>query len=84
MVMGLDLHQDIDGLDAPAIALRDTIGEESLGHAALDYRGIVSIGGQHASGILAIRRLDHVEKRLRHGSAIDDEFSIEDLVPAML
>jgi hypothetical protein len=84
MIVGLDLHQNIDGLVHAHVTARRRIGKESRGAAAFDDSGVVPVRREHAAGIAGIRGADHREQRQRHGLTVDDELGIEYLVPAML
>ncbi len=84
MVVGLHLHQDVDGLGASAIDAGARIGEPALAHRALDDRGVVAIRREHTLRRFRMRVADHREERLRLRLTVDDEVRIEDLVAAML
>ena len=82
MVVGLDLHQDVHRL-AVLAPLAVGFREEAHRLMALDYRSVVLVRGQHAFGRGLVGQLDHAEQRVRLDGAIDGEFGVEDLVPAV-
>ena len=84
MIVRLHLHQDIDRLDDAVVALRLRVGEEAHAARAFDHRGVVAVSGQHTCGVRGISHANHGEQRLGLRLAVDDEFGIEDLVPAVL
>ena len=83
MVVRLDLHQDVHRL---AVLLPHPIGfrEEAHRFMTLDHRRVVLVGGQHTFRRSLVGQLDHAEQRVRLNRAIDREFGVEDLVPAVL
>ncbi len=60
------------------------VGEEAPGAEALDDRGVVLVGGQHAVAVHLVGVLDHAEQRLVLALAVDVPAGIEDLVAAVL
>ena len=83
MVVGLHLHQDVSRLvnRFPNTVYAD---QHSLSAAALDHRGVVAVGRQHALRRGLVRQLDHLEQRQRLLDAVYGVARVENLVAAML
>ena len=84
MVVGLDLHQNADGLAMKAVGGRVWIGEEQASFGPFHDRGVVAVCGQDAGRAAVGGVADHLEQRLALLLAVDDEVGVEDLVPAVL
>ncbi len=84
MIVGLDLHQYIDGLACACIPMRPGIRKEPCGGCARDDGGVVAIGGEHSGGIARVSGANHRKQGHGHRDAVDDEPGVEYLVPAML
>ena len=84
MIVGLDLHQDVDRLVAGLVAAATRLREPAAAGPAFDHRGVVAVGRQHALRAAAVRVADHAEQRLFAARAVDDPVGVEDLVPAVL
>ncbi len=84
VVVGLHLHEDVDGLVDRAVDIGLGIREVALAQRAFDDGRVVAIGAEHAFRILRVRVADHREQRLRLLLAVDDPVRVEDLVAAVL
>ncbi|MNZ86854.1 hypothetical protein D3C78_1056930 [compost metagenome] len=84
MVVGLHLHQDVHRLLMGGVLVAARLREEAPGGEALDHRGVVLVGAQHAFAVQLVGVLDHAEQRLVLAFAVDVPAGIEDLVPAVL
>ena len=84
VVVGLHLHEDVDGFGVRAVDARRGVREPALAGAALDHRRIVAIGAQDTLRCASMGVADHGEQRLRLALAIDDPVRVEDLVAAVL
>ena len=84
VVVRLHLHQDVDGFRMRAVDARRRVREPAQSLAALDDRGVVAVGAQHALRRARVGVADHGEQRLRLALAVDDPVGVEDLVAAML
>ncbi len=85
VVVGLDLHQDVDRLATTAI---DAVGGIRIPaqprRRAFDHCRVVAIGREHALGIARMGVADHREQRLVARRAVDHPGGVEDLVAAVL
>ena len=84
VVVGLNLHQDLDILFLIAVAALFGVHQEALSPAPLDHCRIVLVGGKHLPRGLLSGVADHLEQGLVLLLPIHDPVSIEDLVPAVL
>ncbi|MND85833.1 hypothetical protein D3C80_777720 [compost metagenome] len=84
VVVGLHLHQDVHGLLGGAVLAGRRVREEAAGGGALDHRGVVLVGGQHAFTVHLVGVLDHAEQALLLRLAVDVPAGVEDLVAAVL
>ena len=84
VIVRLDLHQDVDRLVGRGVGPAAGRHEPAPPVPALDHRGIVAVGGQHAARIARVRVADHAEQRLLAALAVDDPVGVEDLVTAVL
>ncbi len=83
MVVGLDLHQDVNRLLMSTVFTGARLGEEATGNKALDDRGVVLVRGQHTFAVHLVGVLDHAEQALFLSLAVDVPAGVEDLVPAV-
>ncbi len=84
MVVRLDLHQDVDRLDAAAVNMRLRVGEVTGADGAFDDRGVIAVSGQDATRIARVRIADHGEQGFVPLAAVDDPVGVEDLMAAVL
>ena len=84
VVVGLDLHQDVDRFLMVAIDVAFACREVTPGSRTFHHGGVVTVGGQHAIRMMLVGVLDHLEQRVRLRFAVDGPVRIEDLVAAML
>src|SRR5690606_14444132 len=83
VVVGLDLHQDVNRLLMSTVFTSARLGEEATGDKALDDRGVVLVRGQYAFAVHLVGVLDHAEQALFLSLAVDVPAGVEDLVPAV-
>ena len=83
VVVRLDLHQDVHRLDAGSVFAGRRVRVETPGGEALDHRGVVLVGGQHAFAVHLVGVLDHAEQGFLLGLTVDIPAGVEDLVPAV-
>ena len=84
MVVGLDLHEDVDLLVVFPIDPLLGVRQEAPALPALDDGGVVAVGREHLVRGLLGGMADHAEEGMTLGLAVDDPARIEDLVAAML
>ncbi len=84
MIVGLDLHEDVNGLVVVNIDATLGYGKETRALVAGDHRGVVLVGREHVvrRGLRGVA--DHAEQRVLLRLAIDHPVGVEDLVPAVL
>ena len=84
MIMGLDLHQEMNRLLKIVILLMFWMAQEDLGERPRDDRRVVTVGRQNAVGSDLAGMTNHVKEGIRCSLPIHLPAGIEDLVPAML
>ncbi len=84
VIVGFHLHQDMGRFLMVAIHLARTVRVEAAGFAAFDHRRVVAVGDQRSFRMGFMGVADHAEQRFVFLFAVDDEFSIKNLVTAML
>ena len=84
MVVGLDLHEDVDGLLDELVFTVVASRHQPRPGPALDDRGVVAVRGDDPLRCVLRRRLDHPEQPLVLRLAVDDPRRVEDLVAAVL
>src|SRR5690606_1208473 len=71
VVVGLDLHQDVDRLLMGAVFTGARLGEEATTDKAFDDCGVVLVRGQYAFAAHLVGVLDHAEQALVLSLAVD-------------
>ena len=84
VVVGLDLHQDVDRLPVLGVDAGLGIGEESPPRRSGHDRCIVVVGREHAVRRLRGGVADHLEERPLLSLPIQDPLRVEDLVATVL
>ena len=84
VVVGLDLHQDVDRFPVALVPARRRIDEEAALPQTGDHRRVVVIGAQDPLRVLLGRVADHRKQRMRLGLPVDHPVGIEDLVATVL
>ena len=84
VVVGLDLHQQMNGFLGLAVDARLRTGDETPSFPAFEHGGVVLVGREHALGRTLGGMTDHGEQRMGLRLAVDHPVGVEDLVPAVL
>src|SRR5690606_11686322 len=64
VVVGLDLHHDVNRLLMSTVFTGARLGEEATGNKALDDRGVVLVRGQHTFAVHLVGVLAHAEQAI--------------------
>ena len=82
--MRLHFHQDMNGFFSKAVFATFAVRIEPVRLEALNYRGIVFIGRQHAFAVQGVSIANHLEQGEVLLYPVNAPGSIENLVPAVL
>ena len=84
MIVGLRLEHDVEHVLAHRVAAGAGLRAQPLGRGSLDHRGVVPVGGEHATGVLRVSAPDHLEECRTLFLAAYRPPGVEDLVAAVL
>ena len=83
MVVGLDLHEDVDFFVVEVVLVVARVGVVASSDSALHHGGVVLVGAKDVGVVELVGVLDHLEQGLVLLHAVDGPFGTEHLVAAV-